>query len=115
MFLSRRRAYARAGLVGNPSDGYNGKTISLSVRNYWAEVVLYEWDSVEIVLADDDRAKFDSVHELARDVRLHGYYGGVRLIQAPLQRFVGRCRRRRVRLHERKCFVRAQQTLPPQV
>src|SRR6185295_19318907 len=79
MFLTRKRAYARAGLLGNPSDGYNGKTISISVRNYWAEVVLYEWHSVDIVLADDDRATFDSVYELARDVRLHGYYGGIRL------------------------------------
>ena len=28
MLLIRKRAYARAGLVGNPSDGYHGKTIS---------------------------------------------------------------------------------------
>ena len=49
MFLTRKRAFARAGLLGNPSDGYHGKTVSISVRNYWAEVVLYEWDSVEIV------------------------------------------------------------------
>ena len=49
MFLTRKRAYARAGLVGNPSDGYHGKTISLSVRNFCAEVVLYEWEDVEIV------------------------------------------------------------------
>ena len=80
MFLTRKRAFARAGLLGNPSDGYHGKTIAFSVHNYWAEVVLYEWDAVEIVLASDDRAKFDSVYELARDVRLHGYYGGIRLI-----------------------------------
>ncbi len=32
MFLTRKRAYARAGLLGNPSDGYHGKTISFSVR-----------------------------------------------------------------------------------
>ena len=80
MYLVRKRAYARAGLVGNPSDGYHGKTISIIVRNFWAEVVLYEWDSVDIVLAEDDRAKFSSVYDLARDVRLHGYYGGIRLI-----------------------------------
>src|SRR5581483_11209412 len=55
MLIIRKRAFARAGLLGNPSDGYGGRTISISVRNYWAEVVLYEWDSVEIVLADDDR------------------------------------------------------------
>ena len=49
MDIIRKRAYARAGLLGNPSDGYNGKTISIIVRNFWAEVVLYEWDSVDIV------------------------------------------------------------------
>jgi glucuronokinase len=115
MFLSRKRAYARAGLLGNPSDGYNGRTISLSVRNYWAEVVLYEWDSVEIVLADDDRAKFESVHELARDVRLHGYYGGIRLIKATIKRFVEHCTARGLTLHDRKFSIRYHTTIPRQV
>src|SRR5260370_19808552 len=114
MFLSRKRAYARAGLLGNPSDGYNGKTISISVRNYWAEVVLYEWDSVEIVLADDDRAKFESVYELARDVRLHGYYGGIRLIKATIKRFVEDCEARGPAVHDRKFSVRYHRTIPRQ-
>ncbi len=115
MFLARKRAFARAGLLGNPSDGYHGKTVSITVRNYWAEVVLYEWDSVEIVLADDDRAKFDSVAELARDVRLHGYYGGIRLIKATIKRFVEHCQARGLALHERKFSVRYQTTIPRQV
>jgi len=115
MFLTRKRAYARAGLLGNPSDGYNGKTISISVRNYCAEVVLYEWDSVDIVLADDDRAKFDSIYELARDVRLHGYYGGIRLIKATIKRFVEHCHTRGIALHDRKFSVRYQTTIPRQV
>ena len=115
MFLTRKRAYARAGLLGNPSDGYHGKTISISVRNYWAEVVLYEWDAVEIVLADDDRAKFDSVYELARDVRLHGYYGGIRLVKATIKRFVEHCQGRGITLHDRKFSVRYQTTIPRQV
>jgi glucuronokinase len=115
MFITRKRAYARAGLLGNPSDGYHGKTISISVRNYCAEVVLYEWDSVDIVLADDDRAKFDSVYELARDVRLHGYYGGIRLIKATIKRFVEHCQSRGIALHDRKFSVRYQTTIPRQV
>ena len=49
MLILRRQAHARAGLVGNPSDGYHGKTISLIVRNFRAEVVLYEWEDVELV------------------------------------------------------------------
>jgi galactokinase/mevalonate kinase-like predicted kinase len=115
MFLTRKRAFARAGLLGNPSDGYHGKTISFSVRNYWAEVALYEWDAVEIVLADDDRAKFDSVFDLARDVRLHGYYGGIRLIKATIKRFVEHCQARGLALHDRKFSVRYQTTIPRQV
>src|SRR5438067_4569788 len=115
MFLTRKRAYARAGLLGNPSDGYHGKTISISVRNYWAEVVLYEWDAVEIVLADDDRAKFDSVHELARDVRLHGYYGGIRLIKATIKRFHDYCELKGIALHDRNFSIRYHTTIPRQV
>jgi glucuronokinase len=115
MYLTRKRAYARAGLLGNPSDGYHGKTISFSVRNYWAEVALYEWDSVEIVLAADDRAKFDSIVDLARDVRLHGYYGGIRLIKATIKRFVEYCVARGLTLHDRKFSVRYQTTIPRQV
>ena len=50
MLILRRRAFARAGLVGNPSDGYHGHTISVIVRNFHVEAVLYEWDDVELVL-----------------------------------------------------------------
>jgi glucuronokinase len=115
MFLTRKRAYARAGLVGNPSDGYHGKTISLSVRNFWAEVVLYEWDSVDIVLAEGDLARFGSVHELARDVRLHGYYGGIRIIKATIKRFVEYCDAQGLALHDRNFSIRYQSTIPRQV
>ena len=115
MLIIRRRAFARAGLIGNPSDGYHGKTISIIVRNFWAEVVLYEWDSVDIVLAEDDRARFRSVYDLARDVRLHGYYGGIRLIKATIKRFVEYCQARGIALHERNFSVRYQTNIPRQV
>ncbi len=115
MFLTRKRAYARAGLLGNPSDGYHGRTISISVRNFWAEVVLYEWDTVEIVLAEDDRARFACIRDLARDVRLHGYYGGIRLIKATIKRFVEHCEARGRPLHGRNFSVRYQTTVPRQV
>jgi glucuronokinase len=115
MIIIHKRAYARAALVGNPSDGYQGKTISLIVRNFWAEVVLYEWDTVDILLTEDDRARFRSVHDLARDVALHGYYGGIRLIKATIKRFVEHCQKRHLALHDRKFSVRYQTTIPRQV
>ncbi len=115
MIIIRKRAYARAGLLGNPSDGYNGKTISIIVRNFWAEVVLYEWDSVDIVLAEDDRAQFSSIYDLARDVKLHGYYGGIRLIKATIKHFVEYCQARQLALHDRNFSVRYQTNIPRQV
>lgn len=111
----RKRAYARAGLLGNPSDGYNGKTISIIVRNFWAEVVIYEWDSLEIVLAENDRARFRSIHDLAKDVQLHGYYGGIRLIKATIKRFVDYCQARGLPLHDRNFSVRYISSIPQQV
>lgn len=115
MQLIRKRAYARAGLVGNPSDGYFGKTISLLVRNFFAEATLYEWDRVEIVMTHDDRSEFRSVDELAHDVRLHGYYGGIRLVKATIKRFVDYCRRKGLPLHGRNFSVRYSSNIPRQV
>ncbi len=115
MEIIRKRAYARAGLLGNPSDGYNGKTISIIVRNFWAEVVIYEWDSLEIVLAQNDRARFRSIQDLAKDVHLHGYYGGIRLIKATIKRFVDYCEEQGISLHDRNFSVRYSSTVPQQV
>ena len=94
MLLIRRRAYARAGLVGNPSDGYFGKTLSLIVRNFWAEATLYEWDQLELMPSQEDHSRFESLAELVRDVRLHGYYGGIRLVKATVKKFAEYCLRR---------------------
>jgi len=115
MRLIRKRAFARAGLIGNPSDGYHGKTISIIVRNFHAEVVMYEWDTLDIVLAADDRASFSSVYDLAKDVKLHGYYGGIRLIKATIKRFVEYCQRQDVPLHARNFSVRYETNIPRQV
>ena len=111
MEIIRQRAYARAGLIGNPSDGYHGKTISIAVRDFHAEVILYEWERLELVLSQEDRSRFDSIDELARDVRLHGYYGGIRLVKATIKKFVDYCRDRHP-LHDRTFSVRYESDIP---
>ena len=62
-------AFARAGLVGNPSDGYFGKTISFIIRNFKATVRLWETPHFEIVPTHGDLARFDSVSAFLRDVK----------------------------------------------
>ena len=91
MRIIRQRAYARAGLLGNPSDGYRGRTISFLFRNFHAEVVLYDWEMLEILPSQEDHGRFSSIHDLVHDVELHGYYGGVRLIKATIKRFAEYC------------------------
>jgi glucuronokinase len=115
LLIIRKRAFARAALLGNPSDGYHGQTLSVIVRNFSAEVVLYEWDSLEILLSANDRANFRSIQDLVRDVELHGYYGGIRLIKATIKRFVEYAESQGLKLHERNFSIRYHTSIPQQV
>lgn len=89
--IIRTKAFARAGLIGNPSDGYFGKTISFLIRNFSATVTLYESPRLTILPQRSDRLEFADLAELRDDVRLHGYYGGIRLIKAAIKRFGDHC------------------------
>ena len=59
--IHRGKAYARAGLIGNPSDGYFGKTISIILRNYGAAVACYESPRLTILPTREGRLEFDSI------------------------------------------------------
>lgn len=107
----RKRGYARAGLIGNPSDGYHGKTISLIVREFQADVILYEWEELELILSQEDHTRFGSIKELTRDVNVHGYYGGVRLVKATIKRFAEYCEGR-YPLHDRNFSIRYETGIP---
>ena len=115
MLLIRKRAYARAGLIGNPSDGYHGKTISMIVRDFFAEVTLYEWEDLELVFSQEDQSSFRSIGDLVQDVRQHGYYGGIRLVKAAVKKFAEHCLRHDLKLHDRNFSVRYQSNIPRQV
>lgn len=112
MRLIKKRAHARAGLIGNPSDGYFGRTIAMTIPHFWAEVTLYEWDQLEIVWSENDQCRFRSVDDLVRDVRLHGYYGGIRLVRATIKKFVEYCRNRSIWLHADNFSIRYQSNIP---
>ena len=112
MQILRKRTYARAGLIGNPSDGFYGRTISLSVGNFFAEVVLYEWPELEILSSQADHSRFSSVTDLVRDVELHGYYGGIRLIKATIKKFYEYCQRENLPLHKRNFSIRYESNIP---
>jgi glucuronokinase len=105
-------AFARAGLIGNPSDGYFGKTIAFVIRNFRVAVTLWESPHFEIVPSHGDIARFDSVNAFLKDQRLHGYYGGTRLIKAAIKRFHDYCRAHDIELPDRSYTVSFQTDIP---
>ncbi|MEM7014280.1 MAG: GHMP kinase [Verrucomicrobiota bacterium] len=109
------KSYPRAGLIGNPSDGYFGKTIAFIVRNFEAEVILYETPELKIQPAPRDESVFDSIDDLASNVRKFGYYGGIRLLKATVKRFYDYCQENRIHLDRRNFTLRYSSNIPPQV
>lgn len=105
-------AHARAGLVGNPSDGYFGKTISFVIRNFQATVKLWESPHFEVLPTHGDLGRFDSIREFLRDVKLHGYYGGMRLIKAGVKKFHDFFRAQGIALDDRSFTVSFETDIP---
>lgn len=105
-------AYARAGLLGNPSDGYFGKTISVIVRNFRARVVLWPSARLEIRPSKADMPIFENLEDLHNITRWRGYYGGIRIIQALIVRFVEHCREIGHPLHDRNFTIEYETTVP---
>jgi glucuronokinase len=89
---ARGRAHARAALVGNPSDGFGGKTISVALGEFASKAIVRPSDRLEIVPAEQDRNLYSGVEDLVADVEANGYYGGLRLVKAAIKRFADHCR-----------------------
>src|SRR6266436_7949642 len=104
--------YARAGFLGNPSDGYFGKTISFSVRNFRARVLIYPSARLEIKLSKADLPVFENLKDLYDTTRWRGYYGGIRIIQALIVRFLDYCRENGFELPNRNFTIEYESTIP---
>ena len=64
------------------SDGFFGKTISVSVANFWAEVSIQESATLRLVPnALSDPNDFGSLADLHGISRKEGYQGGLILLQ----------------------------------
>ncbi len=108
-------AYARAGLAGNPSDGYFGKCLAIIVKDFSARVWLEPAENIEIVTSPDDRPVYASLDHFMRDIRLHGFYGGERLMKAAIRRFVRYCEEHGHALHARGFKLNYRSTIPRRV
>ncbi|MEK6233834.1 MAG: hypothetical protein N2C14_03895, partial [Planctomycetales bacterium] len=109
------RTPARAGLIGNPSDGFFGVTIALTFDAFWAEVELWESPELEIRQAPRDAVLYESIDDLADSVERYGYYGGIRLIKAVIKGFADYCREQEIALAQKNCTIRYRSDIPIRV
>jgi glucuronokinase len=110
--IIRTTAYPRAALIGNPSDGYFGKTIAFTFSNFSARVTLYESPDLEIVPCRRDGSIFASIQSLHDDVRLFGYYGGIRLLKSAIKCFYDYCQEHEIKLHANNFTIRYDTNIP---
>src|SRR3954469_5716061 len=105
-------SYARVGLMGNPSDGFYGKTISLLVSNFYVELTLIPNDLIEnnqllflssspknCVSSNDCNLSFDSLNSLVEISKNKGYDKENCLLQATCKVFSDYCSKNNINLH----------------
>jgi len=109
------KACARAGILGNPSDGYFGKIIAIAVKDFEANVFLDESHELMIQSQKDDIPVYKNIQDLVEKVELYGFYGGVRLIKATIKKFFEYCRRQNIQLETKNFTIRYSSDIPRQL
>ena len=105
-------SYARAGLLGNPSDGYFGKTIAVAMANFPAVVTIYESPEIHLSQNVEDRGDFNSLEDMVKEIERFGYYGGIRLVKATSREFFKYCIDNGITIPKRNFTLRYKTTVP---
>jgi len=105
-------SYPRAAVIGNPSDGYFGKTIAFLFSNFRASVQLYHSPELKIYPQGLDITSFDSIHQLVENVNLNGYYGGIRLLKGTIKVFYDYCDKQNIQIDGRNFTIRYHSNIP---
>ncbi|NQU86565.1 MAG: GHMP kinase [Mariniphaga sp.] len=105
-------SYPRAAVIGNPSDGFYGKTIAFVFSNFIAKVQLYETPELEIKPQRLDITHFNSIDELVDDINFAGYYGGMRLLKATIKIFYEYCQKNNIHFNKRNFTIRYESNIP---
>jgi glucuronokinase len=109
------KAFARAGILGNPSDGYFGKIIAVTVKDFEAKVFCDESHELMIQSHKDDIPVYKNIQDLVERAGLYGYYGGVRLIQAVIKKFYEYCQQQCIQLEKKNFSIRYSSGIPRQL
>ncbi|WVZ53819.1 hypothetical protein U9M48_004710 [Paspalum notatum var. saurae] len=111
-----RRAYARVGLLGNPSDVYGGRVLSFAIADFSATVRLRP--SPQLLIQPHphhDLVAFPSLPGLVSRLQNEGYYGGVRLLMAICKVFYNHCIQNNISLKAENFTLSYDTNIPRQV
>jgi glucuronokinase len=108
-------AYARAGLLGNPSDGYFGKTIAAVIKNFSAQVWMSESRDLRICASEDELEIYQNGKELIDKTNLYGYHSGRPLIKAAIKVFFDYCRSQNIPVEDKNFVIWYESAIPRQV
>lgn len=104
------------GLMGNPSDGFGGKTITVQIQDFAASTRLWESPHIQIIPHKlHDPFSFKNLEHLRQTAQQDGYYGGTRLIYASCKRFCQFCRQYEVPLNDASFTIEYDTDIPRQV
>ena len=105
-------SYPRAAVIGNPSDGYFGKTIAFVFSNFKANVQLYHTPDLEIKPQRVDTTTYKNMEELVSDINFAGYYGGMRLIKGIIKVFFEYCQSKNIKLSSKNFTISYNSNIP---
>jgi len=108
----RCKSYPRAALIGNPSDGYHGKTIAFLFRNFSVDVELKESFELQLVPGGQDKLVYNNIQDLHSDVQSYGYYGGIRLLKATIKKFADYCNQNDITLPKQNFSLQYESGIP---
>ena len=105
-------SYPRAAVIGNPSDGYFGKTIAFVFSNFIAKVKIYQTPELEIKPQRLDGTTFKNMTGLVEDINFAGYYGGMRLIKGMIKVFYQYCINNNISLASKNFTIQYTSDIP---
>ena len=105
-------SYPRAAVIGNPSDGYFGKTIAFVFSNFIAKVQLYQTPMLEIKPQRVDLTSYQNMEELVNNINFAGYYGGMRLIKGMVKVFYEYCKASNIKLTSKNFTITYNSNIP---
>jgi len=82
-------APARAGLLGNPSDGYGGKAIAVALADFRARAHVAPAERFALRAGATDGTAFETARDAVEAFGSTGCDDGLRLLRAALKRFAG--------------------------